>query len=82
MPLGISRLLARGRTVPWTRLYFIGEWAYRKGKAAHGGLTESERGELGRLLKKSKGRRKNLTERERERLQWLAQKALEAARSA
>jgi hypothetical protein len=82
MPGGISRLVARGRTLPWTRLYFVGEWAYRKGKAAHGGLTESERGELGRLLKKSKGRRRNLTDGERDRLQQLAQKAFEAARRA
>lgn len=82
MPGGISRLVARGRMLPWARLYFLGEWAYRKGKAARGGLTESERSELGRLLKKSKGRRRNLTDRERERLQRLAQKAFEAARKA
>jgi hypothetical protein len=76
----IARLFARGRALPWARIYFLSEWAYRKGRAAHGGLTEKERGELGRLLKKSKGRRRNLTDREFERLRALGLKAFAAAR--
>ena len=73
-------MLSRGRALPWARLYLLAEWAYRKGRAAHGGLTEAERAELGRLLKKSKGRRGNLTGREQDHLRGLAKKAFGAAR--
>jgi hypothetical protein len=82
MPGAISRLMTRGRAIPWARLYILSEWAYRKGKAARGELTERERSELGRLVRKSKGRRANLTKREVDRLRDLASKAFEAARRA
>jgi hypothetical protein len=82
MPATISRLFARGRALPWARIYLISEWAYRKGRAAHGGLSEKERRELGRLLKQSKGRRRNLTDREFQRLRALGLKAYRAARNA
>ncbi len=82
MPGTISSLFARSRALPWAKIYVVGTWAYRKGRAAHGGLTDSERSELGRLLKKSKGRRSNLSRREFERLRGLGIKALDAARRA
>jgi hypothetical protein len=82
VPSTISILLSRGKALPWARIYFFGEWAYRKGRAAHGGLSEKERGDLGKLLKKSKGRRGNLTDREFERLRGLVVKAFSAARRA
>jgi hypothetical protein len=78
----ISKLFARGRALPWARIYFLSEWAYRKSRAVHGRLTEAERGELGQLLKKSKGRRRNLSAREFERLRGLGMKAFDAARRA
>ncbi len=77
---GISRLFARGKALPWARIYVLGEWAYRKGRAVHGGLSESDRAELGRLLRKSKGRRANLSRGEFERLRALGLKALDAGR--
>jgi hypothetical protein len=77
---GISKLFARGKALPWARIYVLGEWAYRKGRAVHGGLEESERAELGRLLRRSKGRRSNLTRGEFERLRELGLKALDAGR--
>ncbi len=58
----------------------LGEWSYRKGRAVHGGLSESDRAELGRLLRKSKGRRGNLSGGEFDRLRALALKALDAGR--
>ena len=82
MAPSITSLLARGRAIPWARLYVLGEWAYRKGRAAHGGLSESERRDLGRLLRKSRGRRGNLTKREADRLSALVRKSLSAARHA
>lgn len=75
----ISRLLARSKALPWARIYLLGGWAYRKGRAVHGGLTPAERSELGELLKKSKGRRRNLSRREFERLRALGLKAFKAA---
>ncbi len=78
----ISKLFARGKAVPWARIYFLGIWAYRKGKAVHGELTEDELRDLGGLLRKSRGRRRNLTDREFARLRTLVGKALEAARRA
>jgi hypothetical protein len=77
---GIGRLVSRGRTLPWARLYVLGEWAYRKGRAAHGGLTAHERAELGRILRKSRGRPRNITRGERERMAALVRKAFTAAR--
>jgi hypothetical protein len=76
----ISKLFARGKALPWARIYVLGEWAYRKGRAVQGGLVESERAELGRLLRKSKGRRSNLTRSEFERLRTLGLKAFDAGR--
>ena len=35
----IAKLFARGKALPWARIYFLSEWAYRKGRAAHGGLS-------------------------------------------
>jgi len=57
-------------------------WIYRKGRAAHGSLSATERSELGRLLKKSRGQRRNLTRGELERLRGLVGQALAAARKA
>jgi hypothetical protein len=82
MPPSLTSLVARGRALPWGRLYFVGQWVYRKGRAAHAGLTEGERAELGRLLRKSRGRRGNLTGKETDRLQAIVRKALRAARGA
>jgi hypothetical protein len=78
----VAKLFTRGKALPWARIYFLSEWAYRKGRAVHGGLAEGERAELGRLLAKSKGRRRNLTQKEAERLRQLGLKAFDAARRA
>jgi hypothetical protein len=78
----VARLFARGRGLPWARIYLLGELAYRKGRAVHGGLSEADRSELGRLLRKSRGRRRNLSGIELQRLGSLALKAFDAARRA
>jgi hypothetical protein len=77
---GISKLVARGRAVPWIALYESGKWIYGHGKRAWGNLESGERERLGRLLRKSKGRRSNLTTKERDELWLLVKKA--ASRSA
>jgi hypothetical protein len=73
---GMSKLVARGKAVPWLALYETGKWVYSHGKRAWGNLEPKERDRLGGLLRKSKGRRSNLTTRERDELWSLVKKAL------
>jgi hypothetical protein len=67
--------LLRGRPIPWALLLEAGRWATKKGREAYGRLTPSDQAELRRLLRKSKGRRSNLTERERRNLTQIVRKA-------
>jgi hypothetical protein len=71
----LSSLVARGRAVNWIALYETARLIYRHGKQRWDNLTPSERAEIGRMVRKSKGRRANLTERERTRLWTLVKKA-------
>ena len=71
---GLSKLVARGRAVPWLALYESGRLVYRHGKRAWDNLEPAERERLGRLLRKSKGRRANLTSGERDDLWSLVKK--------
>jgi hypothetical protein len=58
----VSKLVARGRSVQWLALYESAKFIYTHGT-------------LGRLVRKSKGRRANLTEGERSELVSLVKKA-------
>jgi hypothetical protein len=71
----LSSLVSRGRMVNWVALYETSKLIYRHGKQRWDNLTPSERAEIGRMVRKSKGRRANLTERERSRLWTLVKKA-------
>jgi hypothetical protein len=71
----VSKLIARGRTVQWLALYETARVAYGHGKRAWNNLEPAERESLGKLLRKSKGRRSNLTDRERDELWSLVKKA-------
>jgi hypothetical protein len=71
---GLSKWAARGKAVPWPALYEGGRWMYRHGKRAWENLDPGERERLGALLRKSKGRRSNLTTRERDELWSLVKK--------
>jgi hypothetical protein len=72
---GISRLITRGRAMPWLALYQSGRWVYGHGRRAWDNLEPDERRRLGDLLRKSKGRRSNLTDRERDELWSLVRQA-------
>jgi hypothetical protein len=76
MPGAITRLVTRGRAVPWLALYQSGKWVYGRGRRAWENLEPTERERLGRLLRKSKGRRSNLSTRERDELWALVKKAV------
>jgi hypothetical protein len=72
---GLTSLVARGRAINWIALYEAAKFVYGHGRRRWENLTPSERAEIGRMLRKSKGRGTNLTERERERLWKLVKKA-------
>jgi hypothetical protein len=72
---GISRLVTRGRAIPWLALYQSAKWIYEHGRRAWRNLEPSERERLGGLVRKSKGRRSNLNARERDELWSLVKKA-------
>ena len=72
----ISRLVTRGRAVPWLALYEGGKWAYGHGRRAWDNLGPGGRQRLGELLRKSKGQRSNLSDREYDELKSLVMKAV------
>ena len=76
MPGSITRLVTRGRAIPWLALYESGKWIYGHGKRAWENLDPRERERLGDLLRKSKGRRSNLSTRERDELRSFVKKAV------
>jgi hypothetical protein len=71
---------SRARAVSWTALYKSAMWLYGKGQQFWDNLTAAERSELGNILKKSKGRRANLTSKEVDRLKDLVRKGFSGAR--
>jgi hypothetical protein len=73
---GISRLIARGRTLNWLALYESAKFVYGHGRRAWNNLRPAERDRIGALLRKSKGRRSNLSTRERDELGSLVKKAV------
>ena len=70
-----TSIVSRGRAVNWIALYEAAKLVYGHGRRSWDNLTPSERAEIGRMLRKSKGRSTNLTERERTRLWTLVKKA-------
>jgi len=71
----MSRLIARGRTLNWLALYESARFVYGHGKRAWTNLRAPERERIGVLVRKSKGRRSNLSARERDELWSLVKKA-------
>jgi hypothetical protein len=79
MPRLPTRLLSR-RAVPWSVVLQGGMWIARRGQEAWSRLSRREQDELRRLLAKSRGRRANLTERERSELWRIVKKGFAAER--
>jgi len=71
----LSKLVARGRSVQWLALYESARLIYSHGKRLWDNLDPADRQNLGRLVRKSKGRRSNLSEDERDELWSLVKKA-------
>ena len=75
----IISVVKRGRAVRWAALYEAGKMVYGHGKRMYGNLSPAERERLGQLLRKSHGRRSNLSEREQRRVFELVRKAVTGA---
>ncbi len=71
-----SKLLTRAKNVRWLALYETARMVYGHGKRAWDNLEPHERENIGYLVRKSKGRRANLTEGERNELRTLVKKAV------
>jgi hypothetical protein len=71
----VAKLVARGRTIQWLALYETARVVYSQGKRVWDNLEPAERESLGKLVRKSKGRRSNLSDRERDQLWSLVKKA-------
>ncbi|MBA3261317.1 MAG: hypothetical protein H0T69_02345 [Thermoleophilaceae bacterium] len=76
MPAWIAKLLPLFTRTPWGRVFAVATWLFTVGKGRlEKNLTKKERGELTKLMTKSKGKPSNLTERERTRFRRLVYKA-------
>lgn len=63
--------------IPWARAVFVAQWLYKHGRhRLEQNLTSSERSELFDLLKKSGGKRSNLSSRQQKRFIGLARQGL------
>ncbi len=67
----------RWRRVPWSMVWAAAVWLVEQGRErVERNLSQKERQELLRLVKKSKGRPGNLSSRDRTRLKNIAGKAI------
>jgi hypothetical protein len=71
-----SKLMSRAKNVRWLALYETARMVYGHGKRAWDRLEPHERENIGYLVRKSKGRRANLSEGERNELWTLVKKAV------
>ena len=76
MPSPIGKVVRRGRAVRWAALYEAAKLVYGHGKRLYDNLSPAERERLGQLMRKSRGRRSNLSEREQRRVFELVRKAV------
>jgi hypothetical protein len=77
MPSPLSTI----RRVPWMRLWIAAQWLYNQGRRRlDQNLTERERRELLGLMRKSRGRRANLSAREQDRFKRLVRQGVAGRR--
>jgi hypothetical protein len=79
MPWWIAKRAAPAlwKRVPWTMVWAVSVWLVEKGRErVESNLSKKERSELINLVAKSKGRPRNLAQRDRTRLKNIAGKAI------
>jgi len=74
--MAIGRIMRRGRAVQWVALYETAKVVYGHGRRLYNNLSPAERERLGQLLRKSHGKRSNLSDREQRRVFELVRKAI------
>jgi hypothetical protein len=74
MPAWVRQALAAARSVPWRRVIAAIVWLATAGREYWNRLTSDERRELVDLVKRSQGRRSNLSNAEQGRVVDLLQK--------
>jgi hypothetical protein len=72
----MTRTLRRVRAVRWAALYETARMVYGHGRRMYRNLSPAERERLGQLLRKSRGKRSNLSDREQRRIFELVKKAI------
>jgi hypothetical protein len=72
----VTRMIRRGRAVRWAALYETAKMVYGHGRRMYRNLSPAERERLGQLLRKSRGKRSNLSDREQRRVFELVRKAI------
>ena len=75
-----SAVIAGARRIPWRTLFVAGQQLYQRGRAFRDNLTAKERTRLGEILRKSKGRRSNLSDAEVGELRGLVVKGFRGQR--
>jgi hypothetical protein len=79
MPAWIARKAAPAiwKRIPWKMVWTVSLWLAEKGRdRIRQNLTEREQGEFWNLVKKSKGRPGNLSQRDRTRMKNIVGKAI------
>ena len=69
-------MIRRGRAVRWAALYETAKVVYGHGRRMYRNLSPAERERLGQLVRKSRGKRSNLSDREQRRVWELVKKAV------
>ena len=72
----LTKTVSRGRAIQWAALYEAAKIVYAQGRRIYDNLSPAERERFVQLMRKSRGRRMNLTDREQHRVWELARKAL------
>lgn len=75
----VPRIPFLGKFVPWLVLLQYARLVLARAQKGYTELSDHERGELARIVRKSKGLRRNVTDREFAELRRLVGKALKAA---
>jgi hypothetical protein len=79
MPAWIARRAAPAiwKRIPWKMVWTVVVWLGNKGRErVEDNLTQKEQSEFWNLLKKSRGRPENLSQRDRTRIKSIAGKAI------
>jgi hypothetical protein len=70
----LGTLASRTALLRWKLVYDAGRWLFEHGRRFWGNLSQDERGDVGRLIRVSRGQRANLSEAEYERLKLVVRK--------